>query len=236
MSIKWISYIWDKTDYRDGSALVALALADFSNDEGVCHPKMATVAKKARLSVRQVQRIIKAFEIDGFLEVVRNDGRGKEPVFQLKRVTSVTPFADRKRVTSVTIKGDICDIKRVTSVTLPIYKEEPLIEPLKNRVENAHSLAVAAVIEIFCFTPSIYSQEAIDASEIKDLNLWRRVLTEKKAQIGAAEWNNHNYRQKQVGYCLANYRQALDRQPVKSSAENLFFDISKFQLKTYRPQ
>ena len=152
MSVKWISYIWDKTDYRDGSALVALALADFANDEGYCYPKMETVAKKARLSVRQVQRIVKAFELDGFLKVVRKIGRGKEPVFHLQKVTSVTPFKDREKVTSVTpiseIKGDICDTEKVTSVTFPIYKEEPSIEPsLGGKVEPPPPAPETAKIE-----------------------------------------------------------------------------------------
>lgn len=136
MSVKWISYIWDKTDYKEGDLLTALALADFANDEGECFPFMKTIAQKARLSVRQIQKIIKNFEADGFLSVKRSQGRGKKPSFTLKKVNSATPFADRKKVNSGTIKGELCDIKKVNSATLPIYKDEPSLEPLENR-ENA---------------------------------------------------------------------------------------------------
>jgi hypothetical protein len=142
MSIKWISYIWERTDYRSGERLTALALADFANDEGQCFPKIETVARKACLSVRQVQRILKRFEADGLLEVVRKIGRGNAPEFQLKKVTSATPFAEREKVTSVTKKGDIRDTEKVTSVTPHIY--EPIIEPSENRGEPEHPLAVVA--------------------------------------------------------------------------------------------
>jgi hypothetical protein len=172
MSIKWISYIWDKTDYRDGSALVALALADFANDEGLCHPKMATVAKKARLSVRLVQRIVKLLEGDGFLEVVRKNGRGNQPVFQLKKVTSVTPFRDRERVTSVTVKGDICDTERVTSVTSTLYTEpstEPSYEPEEDAPENpialiAEELAIKQTEEAFSIRLDLKTKKLVAAA------------------------------------------------------------------------
>lgn len=136
MSVKWISYVWDKTDYRDGELLTALALADFANDEGNCFPFMQTIASKARLSVRQIQKIIQNFESDGFLQVTRFQGRGKKPEFQLKKVNSATPFKDRKKVNSATLKGELCDIKKVNSATFPIYKDEPSLEP-SGKGENA---------------------------------------------------------------------------------------------------
>lgn len=137
MSVKWISYIWDKTDYKEGELLTALALADFANDEGECFPYIETIAKKARLSVRQIQKIIHNFEADSFLKVERFQGRGKKPKFHLQKVNSTTPFADRKKVNSATLKGELCDIEKVNSATFPIYKDEPSLEPSKEKREDA---------------------------------------------------------------------------------------------------
>lgn len=150
MSVKWISYVWDQTDYREGELLTALALADFANDEGECFPFIETIAKKARLSVRQVQRNIQHFESDGFLEITRHQGRGKRPDFKLKKVTSSTPFSDRKKVTSTTVKGDIDDTEKVTLTTSPIYKDEPSLEPSENtqsaRVRETDAVTVADTV------------------------------------------------------------------------------------------
>lgn len=238
MSIKWMSYFWERTDYKEGELLTALALADFADDNGFCFPFMEQLAKKARIGVRQVQKILRNFEDDGLLEITRFQGRGKRTQFQLKKVNSTTPFTDRKKVNCKTpiqeIKGELYDIKKVNSTTFPIYKDEPSLEP--SECEDTHDLseAVSAVVEIFEITPAIHSQNAIDASDISELGLWRKVLTEKKASCGA-EWNNHNFRQKQIGYCLSNYRTAFEKLPPKTKAEDLFFNPATFQLKSYRP-
>lgn len=139
MANKWITYIYQSTDYRGGELAVALKIADAANvTDDRCHLKIETIAKAVRLSIRQVKRIIANLETDGLFEIARLRGRGKLPEFRLKKVTSATPFKDRKKVTrksekvtSVTLKGDICDAKKVTSVTSPSYKEEPLLNPDK---------------------------------------------------------------------------------------------------------
>lgn len=90
MSIKWSSYVWETTEYKGSDLLVALALADFANDEGLCHPKIETVARKARLSVRAVQYALRSFEEDGFVQMATKPGRGNGPIYQLKKVQSAT--------------------------------------------------------------------------------------------------------------------------------------------------
>lgn len=132
MSIKWTSYVWEQTPYKNGDLLTALALADFANDEGECFPHLETVAKKARLTVRQVQKILKKFEAQGFLVFDRKSGRGNRSEFQLKKVNFATEKKvnfDAEKVNSVTQKGELCDIKKVNFATFPIYKDEPSIEP-----------------------------------------------------------------------------------------------------------
>ncbi len=231
MAIRWISYIWDKTDYRAGEALVALALADTANDEGRCHPKIETVAKKSRLSVRQVQRILRQLETDGFVEIVRFQGRGKEPQFQLKKVTSVTPFKDRKKVTSVTVKGDICDKKKVTSVTsppTPPYKDNHLNEPSINRgnasaeeiPENlksfAQNLIVSETEQVIGFAVGISIQERIEQVVPEQLKPeWLEIV---RNRMVGNETKHANYLKTRIGYWLSDFQR------------NYRFDIEKLKF------
>jgi ribosomal protein S8 len=231
MAIKWISYIWDYTDYRDGSALVALALADFANEEGRCHPKMETVAKKARLSVRQVQRIIRVFEQDGFIEIIRHYGRGKEPEFLLKKMTSVSPFADRKKVTSVTLKGDICNKEKVTSVTTPPtppYKENRLNGPSMNREETRAGARQAEKPKPNTAAPKTNPKENITVSIYRehfpkanltpsqldllrkkevDVPVWRHTL---------GLWVGNSHDPTKLGNLFDRYERELKRKPAEN--------------------
>lgn len=59
MSIELMARVWKNQNLQDATALnVMLALADWANDEGVCWPRMATLAGKARLSERAVKRVV----------------------------------------------------------------------------------------------------------------------------------------------------------------------------------
>jgi len=59
LSIKVLSQVWKYSKKRGGALLVLLALADFASDGGVAFPGVPTLAKKARLSARQVRRILR---------------------------------------------------------------------------------------------------------------------------------------------------------------------------------
>lgn len=74
MSIKAMTRVFDESEARLGARLVLLALADFSNDDGRSWPSVATIARKARLSPRQVQRILRDLETEG--ELVVEEGAG----------------------------------------------------------------------------------------------------------------------------------------------------------------
>lgn len=115
MSIKLMSRIWDEADVSGSELLVLLALADYANDEGVCWPSLPRLAQRARLSVRQTQRVIQKLADGGQIEVLsKGDGRGHSTLYRVlvkdvkmttfpeKRVTSAT-----ERVTSATRKDDI---------------------------------------------------------------------------------------------------------------------------------
>lgn len=78
MSVRKMAEVWENSRSVKGDPLVILlALADWANDEGVCWPKIPTIAMKTRCSDRGVREIIRQLEEDGFLWVERGGGRGK---------------------------------------------------------------------------------------------------------------------------------------------------------------
>src|SRR5918911_5044637 len=76
MSIKVMSRVWEESRQSGGALLVLLAIADFADDAGVAFPSIRTLARKARLSGRQVQRVIAQLVQDGELSVEAGQGRG----------------------------------------------------------------------------------------------------------------------------------------------------------------
>lgn len=78
MSIRVMSSVWDNFPGAGGSELlVLLALADWSNDDGLCWPSVAAVATKSRLSRSQAQRVMRGLCDGGFVSVVGNENGGK---------------------------------------------------------------------------------------------------------------------------------------------------------------
>ena len=98
-----MSQVWKHSKHAGGSLLVLLALADFANDEGICYPSQKTLAKKSRLSGRQVRRTVGEIVGSGELAIVRaGRGRGLKTVYRvIVKADNLTSF----------VKADICDTK-----------------------------------------------------------------------------------------------------------------------------
>jgi hypothetical protein len=69
MSLKALSRVWEESKQQGGTLLVQLAIADFADDTGgSAWPSIATLAKKSRMSDRNVQfslaRLVKAGELE----------------------------------------------------------------------------------------------------------------------------------------------------------------------------
>ena len=69
MSIRVMTQVWEHSRQSGGGLLVMLALADFANDDGRSWPSINTVAKKARMSSRQAQRVVRDAQENGELKV-----------------------------------------------------------------------------------------------------------------------------------------------------------------------
>src|SRR5512146_1821173 len=77
MSVKIMAHVWSESKQEAGTLLVALALADFANDDGFCWPSMPVIAKKARLSERQAWRCVSKLIEDGELEKTEDPSGGR---------------------------------------------------------------------------------------------------------------------------------------------------------------
>jgi DNA-binding MarR family transcriptional regulator len=58
MSVKIMARVWAHSQRKDGELLVMLALADFANDAGESWPSLEVLAQKARLTKRQVCKVL----------------------------------------------------------------------------------------------------------------------------------------------------------------------------------
>lgn len=88
MSIRIMSAVWS-IDLPDSQKIVLLALADNANDEGVCWPSMATIAKKCSKGTRTVQGVIKQLCDAGHL--TRKEVLGKGCYYTVHPRSGCTP-------------------------------------------------------------------------------------------------------------------------------------------------
>ncbi len=66
--------VWAQSTRKDGELLVMLALADFANDAGESWPSIPILAAKARLTERQVRRVLTRLEEAEEIRRVRSNG------------------------------------------------------------------------------------------------------------------------------------------------------------------
>ena len=78
-----MSRIWDCTELTGGELLVMLAISDFANDKGFAWPSVETLARKARLSERQVQFLIRKLEAAHFLQIQPNAGQNGSNMYRV---------------------------------------------------------------------------------------------------------------------------------------------------------
>jgi len=137
MSIRVMDRVWEHSQQSSGALLVLLAISDFADDDGIAFPSIRTLARKARLSERQVQRVIAELVAAQELTITPGQGRAGSHLYR------VTVDSRRQEVTGET--GDklaprhrrregvtYCHRQGVTPVSpKPSYREPSLtVTPL----------------------------------------------------------------------------------------------------------
>lgn len=129
--------VWANYPGKGGELIVALALADWADDDGNnIYPAINTIANKARLSRRQVQYIVKKMqETDNpfLIKQASGVGRGNSVLYSINPlyIENGANFALFQKGAIHDKKGAIHDKKKVQPIAPdPLY--DPLIDPSVN--------------------------------------------------------------------------------------------------------
>ena len=126
VSVKVMAYVWEHSRQSGSHLLTLLAIADWCRDDGTyAYPTIPMLAAKARLSIRQIQRIIVEIERAGELLIKRGHGRGNANEYTIP-MTSQTPHPQETEVHS---PGN-----RVYPPENRLYPPENRLYPPKNGV------------------------------------------------------------------------------------------------------
>ena len=74
MSVRIMAKVWAYSQRKDGELLVMLSLADFANDAGESWPSLEVLAQKARLTKRQVCKVLDKLRAAGEIRRERSTG------------------------------------------------------------------------------------------------------------------------------------------------------------------
>jgi hypothetical protein len=78
MSIRLMSEVW-RTTLPTTEKMVLLVIADHANDEGTqSYPSQATIAEKASISIRTVQRAVNTLVQEGYIRMFKHSGGSPE--------------------------------------------------------------------------------------------------------------------------------------------------------------
>jgi hypothetical protein len=76
MSLKVMNHVWTRSKASGAGLLALLAIADCADDSGIAYPSQATIARKARISERNLKRIISELCSTREMEILeKGDGR-----------------------------------------------------------------------------------------------------------------------------------------------------------------
>jgi hypothetical protein len=77
MSLHVLTAVWEHAPHKEGTLLVLLALADWADETGYCFPGIDSIAKKSRVSRRQVIRILKRLIASGDVTLIKKGGKNR---------------------------------------------------------------------------------------------------------------------------------------------------------------
>jgi len=84
VSVHVLTAVWKASKARGGSLIVLLAIADYADHNGVAFPAVSTLAKKARMTERNVQFALKELVKLEELSITRGTGPHGVNVYRVK--------------------------------------------------------------------------------------------------------------------------------------------------------
>lgn len=150
MSVRVLTRVWSESTQKLGSLLVLLAIADFADDEGVAYPSVPTLAKKSRLSKRQVNYVLQKLTESGELNVEIGAGPHGANIYRVLTGGANNAGAESAGVQFGTRRGAKSDKRGVQSTTqggaiydMPLKEgtvmEPSCIEPSKNHAPTGEA-------------------------------------------------------------------------------------------------
>lgn len=194
MSIKWSGMVWHNSQQTGSGLLVLLAIADHANDDGICWPSVARLARMARVSERQCQRLISQLVNAGELAVERGGhGPKSTTVYRMLPVlaenkgdTAMSPLTENKGDIQG-IKGDIQRAKGDIAVS-PEPSIEPSIEPVAE--ERASEPTPEPTPEPTAPAATAKSQPTRDAWIIEYENVWGMMVASPYIAEQITDWQS----------------------------------------------
>lgn len=216
-------FIDASTAYSDQAFRLFVLLMRYTNGKtGEAFPSYTHLQSLTGWSTKTIAKAIRELEAAGW--IVRKKQFSGPTHYTLVRPHS---FPTERTDSTSPGKGMHFPTERtVLSQGKPKKNEIKYIEIKKNeREEAAHSRlpaldqpelihvepnAVSVLLEIFPQTP-IYSQDVIDAADIRDLTLWRQVLS---------DWRDNRYSTRNVTGMRDRYKSQLAKQEEQANGQN----------------
>jgi hypothetical protein len=130
MSMRMMTQVWERSQHKGSELLLMLAIADNANDQGLAYPSAKTLAKKTRLSNRQVQRLIRVVTRSRELEV--SVGTGPRGCHEYRM-----HLGGDKMSSDEIIRGDIQGTKRGDRGVPPQLTTKPPIALTREQLKQS---------------------------------------------------------------------------------------------------
>lgn len=144
MSIRVMSRVWDHSRHKGSALLLLLAIADNANEAGEAWPSIDTLAKKVRMTDRNVQMLVQRLVDSGELQVEPGGGKHHTNHYRVtlngeatnteKFSPLATPNGEKSRANGEksggqTVKNPVAKGERATSPEPGEPSSEPSLEP-----------------------------------------------------------------------------------------------------------
>lgn len=134
MSIKEMSRVWADSKQKGSALLLLLAIADNANDDGICWPGTETLAKKTRMTTRNVLRLLDT--LIGAKEISAVRRRNKGNVYVVLSGCTDSEIDRRCHLLSDKMESNVKDCHLISDIAVSHESSRIVKEPSKNTVSK----------------------------------------------------------------------------------------------------